>query len=337
MTKQSFFLFVAPLGLLVFARGGYRNWRNVFLLCGVALLIAGPWYLEHLDGLTRVANEATTQGAGINPYGPEYTRFSLGNYAWYAWTAINTHLFLPLALLFAAGLGYLVVGWVRTRRPALAPELVVGSVGGYLAVALLWGFQDPRYPLPALVFVAAVGAGWIVRVRRPLAIAATVVLFGAVFANTLNVNTGDLGLVQIRFPGAGDPGREFVERRLVVVAEVGYSSAQPKRAGRTLDILKAAKRDGVGAFAYDTSPMTVEKLGAGGLFVFSREAGLPVVPGDDPLVRGGPQGMWLARRPVPAGGPQPCTRFEDGSGLYVFRGAPGPLDPTRQRNLYCPL
>jgi 4-amino-4-deoxy-L-arabinose transferase-like glycosyltransferase len=334
LTKQSFVLFVGPLIALVLLRGGFRSWRNLLIFGVIAGIIAVPWYVQHLDGLTRVAQEATAQsgGADTNPYGPEYTRGSLENYAWQGWTMVNTHYFLPLALFFVVGLVSAIATWVRTREAGYLPELILGSLGGYLGIALVFGFQDSRYSIPALVFVAALATGWIATARRPLRIAAVAMLAVLLVVNSLAINTSAFGFVQIVLPGANDQ-REFAENRLVVFDTHGYTGAQPERAPRTLDLLEAAKREGVPAFSYDSSPWTIDRLGAPGLFVFSRAAGLPVVPGDQLK----PGGIYLAGRPVPAGGPRPCQRFEDGTGLYVFKGVPGNPEPTRRSRLTCPL
>jgi hypothetical protein len=295
-------------------------------------VIALPWYVQHLDGLRRVADEATTQGDAINPYGPEYRRGTPENLAWYAWTMVNVHYFLPLALFYLVGLVHAVVSWVRRRRAGYLPELVIASTAGYLGISLLFGFQDPRYTIPALVFVAALGVGWIVQASKPVRIAATAILTAVLVINTVAINSDLLRFVQVELPGADDQG-EFVENRLVILDTKGYSGSRPVREPETLDLLEAAKRDGVTAFSYDSSQTTVEKLGVPGLFVFALAADVPMVPGDELDEKG----IYLARSPVPAGGPQPCRRFDDRTGLYVFRGVPPSPQPDDRSRLYCPL
>jgi hypothetical protein len=120
------------------------------------------------------------------------------------------------------------------------------------------------------------------------------------------------------------------------VDKQGYSSGKPDRAGRVVDVLKAARRDGIRYFAFDRGPQTVNKLGASGLSVLGRGAGVAAVPGEAGVVQKR-NGMTLSRQPVPPGGPEPCTSFGDGTGLYVFRGATLTYNPRDARNLYCPL
>jgi hypothetical protein len=335
LTKQSFVLFIAPLALVVVLRGGYRNWRNVLMCAGLALLIAGPWYLKHLDGLTRVAQEATTQGAGINPYGPEYPRGSLKNFAWYGWSALNIHYFLPLVLFYVTGLVHALVSWARTRRAGYLPELIVASIGGYVAVAMLWGFQDPRYSIPAVAFVAALGTGWIVSLRRVPRLLATGALAAVLVFNMLAVNLDPFGTVDVRLPGADQPGREWVENRAVLVTGAGYSSGPPHAAGRTLDLLRAARRDGVKAFAFDSDAETLNHISPNGLFYYALVAHVSLVGGED-LPSYGRHGIFLAARPDSRHGPPPCTRFDDRTGFYVIRGNAAAGHAFRQSS-YCPL
>ena len=336
LTKQSFVIFVAPLALVIIARGGYRNWRNVLICAGLAAAIAAPWYLQHLDAFTRNVGEATSQGEAINPYGPEYTRWSLSNFASYGWTALNIHYFLPLILFYLAGLVHALVSWRRSGRAGYAPELVVGSLGSYLGVALLWGFQDPRYSIPAVVFVAALGTGWISSLGPRARLAATATLAAVLVCNMLAINLGTFGTVDVALPGADDPGREWAERRVVVIRTVGYSSGPADEAGRTLELLRAARRDGVALYAYEPTPDTVSHVSPNGLFYFGIVSKVSLVsPQDVPAHKR--RAILLTVRPVQPGDPRPCTRFKDGKGLYVTRGVALTPSPRDQRGFYCPL
>jgi 4-amino-4-deoxy-L-arabinose transferase-like glycosyltransferase len=335
LTKQSFVLFIAPLVLVVLLRGGYRNWRNVLMCAGLALLIAGPWYVQHLHGLTRVAQEATTQGAGINPYGPEYPRGSLRNFAWYAWTALNTHYFLPLVLFYLTGLVHGLVSWARTRRAGYLPELIASSVGAYVAVAMLWGFQDARYSIPAVPFVAALGTGWILSLRRGPRLVATAALVAVLLCNMVAVNLDPFGTVDVRLPGADRPGREWVENRVVLFRGAGYSSGPPHAAARTLDVLRAARREGVTAFAYANDAESLQHISPNGLFYYGLVAHVGLVP-PERLSGYGRRGVLFAARPDSRHGPTPCTRFDDGTGLYLMRGNAAAGNAFRQSS-YCPF
>jgi 4-amino-4-deoxy-L-arabinose transferase-like glycosyltransferase len=335
LMKQPFVVFIAPVAAVMVLRGGYRNWRNVLLFAAAAALIAAPWYLEHLEGLRRVTREATAQGGGtdINPYGTEFGRWEFNNYYWYGWTLLNVHYWLPLTLFYLAGLGYAAVSWLRTRRPALAPELIVGSLAGYVGVAMVFGFQDARYSVPALAFVAVLGVGWIRRTPTALRIGATAALVAVLVINSLAVDREAFGTAEIPL---WETDSSWLYPRLVVADKRGYSSGKPDRSARVVDVLRAAQRDGIRSFSLDLAPQTVNELGAAGLSVSGRETGVALVPGEAAVVQRR-SGMFLSRQPVPPGGPKPCTRFDDGTGLYVFRGATVTYDPRTARNLYCPL
>jgi len=337
LTKQSFVVFLGPVIAVVLVRGGLRNWRNVLIFGVVAGVIALPWYVEHFHALSRVAAEATAQsgGADSNPYGTEYPRGSLRNFAWQGWALVNIHYFVPLALLYLIGLGGAVARWVRTRRPGYLPELIVGGLGGYVGVALVFGYQDARYSIPALVFLAVIAAGSIVTARRPLRIAGTALLLVVLVVNTVAVNTPALRPSEVRFPGAGEHGNT-IEDRLVLLDDRGYTGTRPQRSPRTVDLLEAAKRQGTPAFAADFTPQTSNRLNSAGLFIYARLVGLPLVPASDPIIRTR-KGIYLARRSIPPHGPEPCQRFDDGTGLYVFRGVPRPSPPKRSDRLTCPL
>ena len=62
LTKQTFVLFVGGLIVVMFLRGGWRNWKGLvaFLVPGVALGL--PWYVEHFSQLSGLANGYTIAG-----------------------------------------------------------------------------------------------------------------------------------------------------------------------------------------------------------------------------------------------------------------------------------
>jgi len=152
------------------------------------------------------------------------------------------------------------------------------------------GHQDGRYSIPSVVFVAALAAGAVATARRPLRIAGQTLLVALLLVNTLAINTPLLGLEQIPLPG--------IENRLVLLDERGYTGSRPQRSPRTYDLLQAARREGVQAFAADFSPQTTGKLQPSGLALFGRLTGLPLVAGDAPVMREG-HGIFLARSPIP--------------------------------------
>ena len=78
---------------------------------------------------------------------------------------LNHELLVPLTLLFLVG----PASWVwRFAPPAtradLTPELLIGGLVGYGGITYI-KLKDPRYSLPALVYVAALATGWIATAR----------------------------------------------------------------------------------------------------------------------------------------------------------------------------
>jgi uncharacterized membrane protein len=353
LTKQLFLVYVAPVAALIVLRGGWRNWRGVALFCAAAAVVGGPWYIRHLAGLRGITGSATAQaapGLDINPGGTDYTRFSLENYEWYGWAFINAHWYLPLTLVFVGGAIVTLRRARRDRRCGYLPELIAGILAGYVGVALLVGFQDPRYSFPSACFIAALGVGWIAKAKPRVRAGATLVLVGLLALNTLAISTDALGSVELRLPG-GEPVRDNgfrlpggeplnitgVEGRLVLLADHGYTSGEPERA-RTLDLLEAAANDGVTAFSSEERAETVDKLND--IEIFARTIPIDYLSQDNPLIRSA-KGIMLYRRPVRLSDPAPCQRFSDGTGLYVLRAVTDEQlrapDPRRAPNRYCPL
>lgn len=336
MTKQTFPLFVAPVVLVVLLRGGWWNPANFGIACGIAFVMAFPWYVTHVDDLRRVTREATAQGP-VNPYGTAYTRWGVDNFSWYAWNHLNNQFFLPLTLFYAIGIVAGAVSWVRSRVPRYFPELLVGSLTGNLGTAVLFGFQDPRYSFPSVVFIAAVAVGWIFTAARPVRIAATAALLTVLALNTVTVNLGVGGDQVIKLSGSGQGAdvRGYVR----VASRAGYTVGKPDDGGRALELLRAAKRDGLTGFGYEFRSKTFEHLNPAGLAVFARIADIDTFGADDPRVRS-PKSMFFAVRQVRRGYPKPCQRFSDGWGLYVYRDVRGStkmIDLSEQKHPYCPI
>ncbi len=154
LTKTPAPLFLAGPVAVMLIGGGWRQWRNLLIGAGVALLVAGPYYLINLDEListsettTIAGNTGATGGASL----AAEPRFSFDNFAYYGWVGVNLQYFVPLLALLAAGL---VSALREIRRRPYLPELVAGLVVGYLAPTLILSIRDPRYTLPLVVYVA---------------------------------------------------------------------------------------------------------------------------------------------------------------------------------------
>ena len=242
-------VFLAGPVAVMLASGGWREWRNVVLFGLAALVVAGPYYLVHLEHVTSLFGESTSLGqsqvgAG-NPFAAEasYERFSLDNLAYYGWAAVNIQYFVPLLLLFVVGLA-LSVRELR-QRPHLR-ELLAGLLVSYLAVTFLLSVRDPRYTLPMIVYVAVIATGWIPRIRRAAVQAVAVLLLvGAITLNVAAAASDRLPSIKVALPG-GESGTDLVDPGTLTVVEDYGSTVGPPRPDRFWDrLLSAARDDGV--------------------------------------------------------------------------------------------
>ncbi len=245
LTKTVFPIFVVgPLAVMLIA-GGWRQWRNIALAAIVALVLAAPYYLMHVDDVLDVSEGTTVSLNAPGDAGPaaEFTpetRFSLGNTTYYGWAAINNQYYVPLLCLFAIGL----VAAIRDIRRRGVPELLAGLVVGYLAAAYLLSVHDPRYTLPLVVYVAVLGTGWIAEASRQwVRRAATAAL--AVFV-ALNVASQSVSALPSVVVGSTDDIGDLIGRQsFTVLADHGYVVGEPRPDPLWYDLLEAAESDGV--------------------------------------------------------------------------------------------
>jgi Dolichyl-phosphate-mannose-protein mannosyltransferase len=239
-------LFLAgPIAVMLIA-GGWRQWRNVLIAAGLALLVAGPYYVAHLDDLVGTSEATTIAGntggpaAGLNVD----SRFSIDNLTYYGWVGINLQYFLPLLALLAAGL---VAALREIRRRPYLPELVAGLVVGYLGPTLLLSIRDPRYTLPLVVYVAVLATGWIAVTRRAvLAGLGAAVLAGGVVLNLAAASVDDVANVAISLPGDSASPLDITQPgRLTVIDGRGYVVGPPRPDPLWDRMLTAAEREGL--------------------------------------------------------------------------------------------
>ncbi|MDX6690828.1 MAG: hypothetical protein QOG15_2285 [Solirubrobacteraceae bacterium] len=334
-TKGTFVAFVVGVVAVMLLRGGWRNWRGLVVFGLVAWAIAVPWYFAHYYQLHSATNGAVTERPGLTRWYanvPFPARASIENYTWYAWSLVNNTLYLPLTLFLAAGAGWagraLVVS-ARWRKSYL-PELLVGGFAGYLAMSLLV-LKDPRYTLPCLVYIAVLGTWWIVELPRRARLVATGLLVAVFAFNTIQHNFRVGGEHRIALPGwVHSPIGEY---SFVWVNDGGYSTAQPVKTGRPiLNLLEGLRAQGVRRVVFDQSTLTFNGgYNTDGLTVLARRAGLPVA-GTTPDAVKTPQDAWITRWPIADVHRRPCIVSpvqDDGTGLYVYRGAvPASIDRT---------
>jgi hypothetical protein len=334
LTKETTEIFMAGLLAMVFIRGGWRNWRGlVGYVVGLGV-IAAPWYLEHraqLGGLVSIHEAAGAAGVG----GVYYPLSSFSSFTFYLWNALNIQLLAPLTFAVIVGTALALVGVLRCwpwHWPSrdLRPELLAGAFVSYLGVTLIT-HKDPRYSLPALVYFAALGTGWIAALRRPWRPVA-LGLFGlAVAANVVGVSARGSGAIRIALPGAS--ANDTLHRHITFYTTGGWLRGAPEHDGDALGLLRGLRRDGITSVAFD--PVTSGEIdwNESGLTVRAFQAGVLPTPTSLP-VAGGRHYAFVFRRPPTPGDPPPCQRLNDGTDVFVAVG--NATLPFQRMTLICP-
>ena len=319
-TKATFPIFIAGLLAVMLVRGGWRNWRNVLLFVVIAFAIFDPWYANHYIDLKGQTTSVT--GASV-PTGSA-SRWTVDNFTAYTWRGLSVQFLLPLSLFFLAGLGAGIWTWVRDRsRSSLIPELVGGALVSYLGISYL-ALDDPRYTLPALVYVAVLGTWWIPRATPLVQRVATVALVGVLVLNTLWVSFGVAGNhgAYIYLPKA-------LNSHELTVVYPGYIDGGPNSNGHgVIAILEAAKRSGAVQAGTDIASLNLTPYHYYSVWVSSWEIGLAPQATQAPL---GPRDVFLLRLDIEKVGEPPCFDIGDGTGIYVKRG------PKPDAPFTCPL
>ena len=320
-TKGTFALFVAGVALMLFLRGGWRNWKGWLLAGGLTTAIAGPYFLDQSESIEAQATGHATSGQqiwyGTVPYPDQAT---VENFTWYFWNLVNNQLYLPLTIFFLIGVAWAV--WRVVRCPeqrGYIPELLAGGLVGYLAISMLV-VKDPRYTLPCLVFIAALGTAWIVHAGRRTRIAAIALLCGVAVFNTVSQNVGVGGVHSLDLPNAvNSPIGEY---RLTVVNENGFFGGPPRReAVPFTDMYRDLTKIGVTETIFDgkrfppednynLTSLTLLALGTG-----------QALPGFSEEFVKGPGIAWVTRASVARVGRPPCFMSplaDDGTGIYIY-------------------
>jgi hypothetical protein len=343
--KGTFVLFVAGLLLVLFLRGGWRQWKNVLLFGVIVLALVLPWYIEHYSDLTAMTTGATTTVVRADRwYGnvPFPELWSVANFTWYFWNLINNQLYLPLAMFFFVGLVAAVVALARRirSRPADAkpsastrylPELLAGGLVGYLALSYI-NLDDPRYTFPCLVYIALIGTWWIVQLGRRWLMVAAAGLVCIFCVNTAMLNLGIGHGVGIRT--SKTVPSPIGEYSAIVISPAGYIEGAPVRDGlrpSMLDLLRRARADGAEKVIFQPETLNVGGTNLFSLGIVARMAGL-YVPGYTVDLMG-PKDIFVFRNSADQVGKPFCidAKARDGTGIYMTKGPPRKGNP-----LYCP-
>jgi 4-amino-4-deoxy-L-arabinose transferase-like glycosyltransferase len=338
-TKPTFVFFVAGLIAMMVIRGGWRQWRGLLIFSAVTLVLVEPWYFYHWNDILGLTNGFTGSAApGTRTwYGavlyPE--PFTLKNLAWYGWSTINQQLLLPLTLMFVGGVVAAVVWLARHgRRDSYIPELLAGGLVSWILVSGI-NLDDPRYSLPALVYVAVFGTWWIGRLGRAPRIVAAGALTVVFIFNSLQVNEEFPSWnAAIHTPASvASPIQEWT---FTIARPGGYFSGKPTSTGApTLALLRAVRAEGYDLAVFDASTLNDNTLGgfildgqhmSGVLFALSdlaHVAGLKaLLVGSYSPGQVGPHAAFFYRADSTTAHSAPCVRTDGVYGIYV--GAPTP-------------
>jgi hypothetical protein len=332
--KATFVFFVVGLVLLLLARGGWRNWRNFAIALGGFLILVEPWYFAHLEQLRGMATGAL-QPQAVFWYGgvPYPDRWSVGNFTWYAWSLVNNQLYVPLLALAVVGTFVSALAWLRDRASeSYVPELIAGGLVAYVGVSMI-SIDDPRYLVPATVYFAVLGTGWITRLPGRWRTAAVAALALVLLVNTTFQNliyTPEPRRLALSLPGA--PENSISQRSFTFFSNRGYGEGQPDSDGvapHFIGLLSRAREDGAKQVVFQPESMNSGGYNLFGLTIFARSAGLHV-PGFvwNAL---GPEDIYVFRVHPSQVGQPPCLESWDGTGIYMQKGHPTPGNP-----IYCP-
>jgi hypothetical protein len=150
LTKWTFAVFLA-LPALWLAR---RHVENAALAVALAAAVASPWYIPQLETLPTFL-ELSRGGAAAEG---DPSRISLQAAVFYLRALVSYQLFVPLAILFAAGLA---IG--LQRRPRGWTPLWLWLAGSWVML-MFFENKDPRYSAPLLPAVAVVSGAVISRI-----------------------------------------------------------------------------------------------------------------------------------------------------------------------------
>jgi hypothetical protein len=334
LTKQTSVIFLAGPLAVVLVRGGWRNWRGILAFACALGVVAGPWYVYHRQELNSLVSlhdgggstSAANEAGGFFPQ-----RLSRKSFGWYFWSTLNIQVLAPLALAVLIGVVLTIRDCLRDRSGQnLRPEVLGGLFVSWLGMTLIT-HKDPRYTLPALIFMAVLGTGWIATATHGRKLLQSVLVAVAVI-NLIGVSTGLGSTVRLALPGA--PRHSVLaERHITFYSPDGWLRGGPERDGDILGLMRGLKRAGVRTVTFDAASSDDINFNTSGLQALAIEAGLSPTWVYNPAGLG-PHDAFVLRHVPQAGDAPPCQRLNDGSGVYVVLG--NPIIPFELYTFLCP-
>jgi hypothetical protein len=235
-------------------------------------------------------------------------------------------------LFVIVGVAWTIRAGIRRSTPDnLGPELLGGLLVSWVAITLI-RHKDVRFMLPALVYLAVLGTGWIATARPRVRVAATAAVGVTLVVDFLAVSIGIGHAVRIALPGA-PANSGLYTRQITLYSPDGYIRGGPESEGDILGLMRGLKRAGVRTITFEAASTDVSDFTTYGLTVRAIQAGLRPTARYDLQALGPHDGFMLRRVPQP-GDPAPCQRLRDGSGVYVELG--NPVKPFQTYTFVCP-
>jgi hypothetical protein len=200
----------------------------------------------------------------------------------------------------------------------------------WLAISLT-PHHDIRYDMPLMPYLAVLGTGWIVHLRRTMRITATAFTGLATLAATLGVTFGVGKTVEFKLVHS-PPATQAFPDRIVVYSASGFLVGAPQRDGDVPGLLSALRSSGVGTIVISITQSQQPDFSFEGLLPLARISGLQAAI--TPTVEYGASSKvaTLVHRAIDKGTPPPCRKLADGTGVWILR-----FDPSKRRlALFCP-
>jgi 4-amino-4-deoxy-L-arabinose transferase-like glycosyltransferase len=334
VTKVQYPGFVAGILAVALLRGGWRNRRGLVTFAAVAVVVAGPWYIDHLAQFSTFL-KVSTENPIVVP-GDVPPTLSFANFSWYFWNMLNSQLMVPLFALLVGGTAWMALTLLRHRRDAWSGQLgarlefFAGAFVAWLVITATPS-HDIRYAIPMLPYLAVLATGWIVHLPRAASWAAIAVLALGVIANTLGTTFGVGKTEQVMLVNPPPAGEESADT-ITFYSTTGFLVAGPHRDGDVPGLLEVLHRDGVRTIVWSGQQSREPDFDSEGLLPLARIAELsPIITGPPEFSNSG-NTATLIHQPISARLPPDCTRLTDGTGVWVGRYNPA----SGKVELYCP-